>query len=68
MTKKVGFNELSDTHCIDCNKLLKKNLVLRNPKAKRCNVCYILSTSNLNINRAKLKAKQDANKLSFNKQ
>ena len=68
MAKKVNFNELSDIRCVDCSKLLKKNLVARNPKAKRCNVCYILTTSNLNVNRAKLKAKQDANKLSFNKQ
>ena len=57
--KKVSYSEIDPIkRCVDCNQPLKKNLLIKNPNAKRCNVCHKLSTNNLNFNRKAYQEKQ----------
>jgi hypothetical protein len=66
MKKATSFNEVDvNVRCIDCNRPLKKNLLARKPDAKRCYVCNTLRSGNQNINRDKLKKRQEQYKLSY---
>lgn len=53
MKKPYKFTELSETRCgnPDCGKLLKKNVVERNPQGKPliCWKCWIMRTRNMTL-------------------
>lgn len=40
MKKPFRHTELSDRHCLDCDRRLKKNLVARKRNANRCYKCW----------------------------
>ena len=48
MKKPFNYREVNTLkRCIDCNMPLKKNLLAKNPNAKRCNVCHHLNSKSL---------------------
>jgi hypothetical protein len=54
----TDFRELTNQHCEDCGKPLKKSLIEQNPNAKRCWGCHKLHSNTQNINRDKFAAKK----------
>lgn len=66
MKKPFDFRKVDPgRRCLDCNAPLKQNLIAKNPEAKRCYVCNILRTNNLNINKNRLLEIQKRNKKTY---
>ena len=52
--------------CVDCNMPLKKNLLAKNPEAKRCNVCHHLKSNSTNFPRKRYEKIQRKRRTTYN--